>query len=80
MGVSLLDKMTYMTKTQVYLSEEDLSRLKKIARRMKRSLADLVREAVQKTWLRTDIKGPVGLWKKPAAKTAIEHDSIYDER
>ncbi|MBI4584671.1 MAG: ribbon-helix-helix protein, CopG family [Planctomycetes bacterium] len=71
--------MTYMIKTQVYLSFEDLARLKKIAKRMKRSLADLVREAVQKTWLREIPKGPVGLWKKPASKNSNEHDSIYDE-
>jgi hypothetical protein len=69
-----------MTKTQIYLQEEELSCLHQIAKRSRRSVADLVREAIRKTWLRETPRGPVGLWQKPIAKTSAEHDSIYDER
>jgi Ribbon-helix-helix protein, copG family len=38
--------MTPMTKTQVYLREEELEALHEVARRSGRSVAALVREAV----------------------------------
>jgi hypothetical protein len=71
-------KVTHMTKTQVYLRREELDALHKAARRSGRSIAELVREAVRKTWLRHDSEGPVGLWDGNPRRASKDHDSIYD--
>jgi len=72
-----------MIKTQVYFEEDDLKALHRVARRSKRSVAELIREAVKATWLRpassTRVPGPVALWSEEAAVSGSEHDSIYDE-
>ena len=78
-GVTLRDKLTHMVKTQVYLPEEDLEALHRTARRTGKSVAELVREAIRRVWLRPEGKGPVGLWKGEPRRTSMEHDSIYDE-
>jgi hypothetical protein len=70
--------MTPMVKTQVYLRDEELKALHKVAERSGRSVADLVREAIRRVWLRPGAQGPVALWDGPAAHTSIEHDHIYD--
>jgi hypothetical protein len=72
-------KVTHVTKTQVYLPEEDLEALHAISERTGRSLADLIRQAIRDTWLRPEAKGPVGLWAGPVRQTSVSHDSIYDE-
>ena len=54
--------MTPMTKTQVYLREEELEALHEVAKRSGKSVAALVREAVRQVWLRPSSKGPVALW------------------
>ena len=71
--------MTHMTKTQVYLRDEELRALHTVAKRSGRSVADLVREAVRRVWLRPDAQGPVALWDGPLSRTSVEHDHIYDE-
>lgn len=71
--------MTPMTKTQVYLQEDELARLHDAARRHGRSVADLVREAIRRTWLPPAQSGPVALWDGEPRRTSVEHDSIYDE-
>ena len=71
--------MTPMTKTQVYLHEEELSALHAVARRTGRSMADLVREAVRRVWLRPESDGLVALWDGEPRRTSDDHDSIYDE-
>ena len=68
-----------MIKTQVYLREEELQALREAAARSGRSVADLVREAIRKVILRPQAVGPVALWDGEAKRTALEHDSIYDE-
>ena len=68
-----------MVKTQVYLREEELQALHRIAARSGRSIADLVREAVRRTWFRPGADGPVALWDGTPARTSVEHDAIYDE-
>jgi hypothetical protein len=68
-----------MTKTQVYLPEEQLAELHKVAERSGRSVADLIREAISKVWLRPDADGPVALWSGKAKRSSVEHDTIYDE-
>ena len=70
--------MTYMVKTQVYLREEELVALRAAAQRLGRSVADLIREAIRRRWLRPDSDGPVGLWDGPPRRTSVEHDTIYD--
>jgi len=55
-----------------------LQALHVLARKTKRSVADLVREAIRKAWLTPSSQGPVALWKKPTKHTAVDHDSIYD--
>jgi hypothetical protein len=72
--------MTPMVKTQIYFRDDELRALHGVAKRSRRSVADLVREAVRRTWLRQASRGPVALWDGPVAKPASEHDSIYDER
>jgi len=70
--------MTPMTKTQVYFSEGDLSALHKVARRTKRPVAALIREAVQRVWLQEKPEAPVALWGGDVRRTSADHDSIYD--
>lgn len=70
--------MTPMVKTQVYLRREDLEALHDIAERSGRSMAELVREAVQRVWLRPAGEGPVALWDGSPARSSVEHDHIYD--
>jgi hypothetical protein len=67
-----------MTKTQVYFPESDLSALHKVARRAKRPVAALIREAVQRVWLQGEAEGPVALWDGTIKRTSVDHDSIYD--
>ena len=71
--------MTHVTKTQVYLPEEHLAQLQKLAKSSGRSVADLIREAIGRVWLRPERRGPIGLWAGKVEKSSIEHDSIYDE-
>lgn len=71
--------MTPMVKTQVYLPEEELAALHRMARRTGKSVAELVREAVRRVWLRPEGKGPVALWDGEPRRTSVDHDSIYDE-
>lgn len=68
-----------MTKTQVYLRDEELQALHAVAGRSGRSVADLVREAVRRVWLRPDAPGPVALWDGQPSHTSVDHDRIYDE-
>jgi len=78
--VVLTATMTPMRKTQVYLPEEDLRALHRIAKSSKRTVASLVREAVRATWLAPERRGPVAVWAGPVRGGAMDHDSIYDER
>lgn len=71
--------MTPMTKTQVYLREEELAALHEVARRTGKSVAELVREAIRKVWLRPGSQGPVALWDGEPRRTSSEHDTLYDE-
>ena len=68
-----------MVKTQVYLPAEELRALHVVARRKKRKVAELVREAVRRVWLQTTPTGPVALWDGPFAGSAAEHDDAFDE-
>lgn len=68
-----------MAKIQISLRDEERDALHGIAKRSGRSVADLVREAVRRVWLRPDTQGPVALWDGAPAHTSIEHDHIYDE-
>lgn len=67
-----------MVKTQVYLRAEELEALHEAAGRSGRSVADLVREAIRRVWLRPGAEGPVALWDGTPARTSVDHDSIYD--
>ena len=71
--------MTHMVKTQVYLRAEELKALHDVARRSGRSVADLVREAIRRAWLRPQNQGPVALWDGKPSRTSVEHDRLYDE-
>lgn len=78
-GVMSVDNMTPMVKTQVYLRAEELQALHGAAERSGRSVADLVREAIRRVWLRPESQGPVALWDGTPAHTSVDHDHIYDE-
>jgi hypothetical protein len=67
-----------MVKTQVYLGGEELAALHRVAARADRSIADLIREAIRRVWLRPENQGPVGLWEGEPKRTSIDHDGIYD--
>lgn len=71
--------MTPMIKTQVYLPEKELEALHRTARRTRRSVADLVREAIRRVWLRPDSRGPVAIWDGQPGRASVDHDAIYDE-
>ena len=77
--VSRNHKVTYMVKTQVYFPQEEIEALREAAARSRRSVAELIREAVRKTVLKPRYAGPVGIWDGEPKRTAIEHDSVYDE-
>jgi hypothetical protein len=68
-----------MTKTQVYLRQEELEALHAVAAQSGRTMADLIREAVRRTWLRPAREGPVALWDGEPSRGSIDHDTIYDE-
>jgi ribbon-helix-helix CopG family protein len=74
----LKDKLTHMVKTQVYLREEELDQLRETARRSGTSVANLVREAVRRVWIRPGGKGPVALWDGEPGRSSVEHDTIDD--
>lgn len=68
-----------MVKTQVYLPAQDLRALHRLARRVRRPVAALVREAVQRTLVREmPPGGPVGVIRRIRGR-ADEHDSAFDE-
>ena len=71
--------MTHMVKTQVYLGRDELDALHEAAGRSGRSVADLVREAIRRVWLRPGDGGPVALWDGEPARASVDHDSIYDQ-
>lgn len=68
-----------MVKTQVYLPEEELRALHKVAKKKGRPVAELVREAIRKVWLRKPTQGPVALWDGVLGGGANDHDSAFDE-
>jgi len=78
-GVKRHGIMTPVTKTQVYLTEEDLAALHETSRRTGKKVAELIREAVRRVWLQPQDEGPVGLWDGELRRSSVEHDSIYDE-
>jgi Ribbon-helix-helix protein, copG family len=79
--VSSGHKMTPMEKTQVYLRKEELDALRKAAARSRRSVADLIRDAIRKVVLRPPQgEGPVAIWDGEPKRASVDHDSIYDER
>jgi hypothetical protein len=67
-----------MVKTQVYLPAEELAALHREADRTGRSVADLIREAIRRTWLREPGGGPVALWAGPIGATSDDHDIVHD--
>jgi len=68
-----------MTKTQVYLGREELKALHAVADRTGRSVADLIRDAIRRVWLRDHARGPVAVWDGPIARTSVDHDHVYDQ-
>lgn len=78
-GVKMLTRVTPITKTQVYLRQEELEALHAAAARSNRSVADLIREAIRRVWLRPEAQPPVAVCDGPVARTSVDHDHIYDE-
>lgn len=76
---TLLTKVTYMEKTQVYLREEELRALRAAAARSGRSVAELIRDAIRKVVLKPQTDGPVAIWDGEPRRASIEHDSVHDE-
>ena len=74
--VIFCNKLTHMEKTQVYLRKEELDALRKAAARARRSVADLIRDAIIKVVLRPQGDGPVAIWDGVPKRTSVEHDGI----
>ena len=68
-----------MTKTQIYFPDPELKALHRLARNRKKSVAELVREAVRSSLLQAEARGPVAIWDGEPRRPSTEHDSIYDE-
>lgn len=64
---------------QIYFPKEELDALREAAEKSGRSVADIVRESVRKTVLKSKAKGPIALWSGKIRKSSLEHDSIYDD-
>jgi hypothetical protein len=62
-----------MAKVQVYLPAAELRALHVVARRQKRRVADLVREAVRQVWWRENPSGPIALWDGLFAGPSMDH-------
>jgi len=71
--------LTHMTKTQVYLREDELAALHALAGETGQSVAELIRQAIRRVWLKPDGQGVVDLWDGPTAAASLDHDTIYDE-
>jgi hypothetical protein len=67
-----------MVKTEIYLRGEELAALRALAKRSGRSIASLVREAVQERWLAPERRGPVAIWNGPVRLQSSEHDRLID--
>lgn len=78
-GVIEAFTMTPMVKTQVYLPAEDLAALHRVAKRSGKSVAELIREAIRRTWLAPTTRGPVALWGGEPRRASSEHDAVHDE-
>ena len=72
--------MTPVIKTQIYFREAELEALHRAAKKAKKSVAELVREAVRRIWLQPEPEGPVALWDGEPKRGSDDHDSIYDQR
>ncbi len=71
--------MASMVKTQVYLPADELKALHRVAKEKHMKVAELVREAVRATWLKSPPKGPVGLFDGENRGSSSEHDAAFDE-
>jgi hypothetical protein len=68
-----------MEKTQVYLRREEIEAVREAAARSGRSIAEVIRDAIRKTVLKSQPTGPVAIWDGEPKRTSIEHDSVHDE-
>ena len=72
-----------MTKTQLYFPDDELRALHRLSKESGRPVAELVREAVRRTWLTPSTgegaRGPVALWTGPFAGASADHESAFDE-
>ena len=68
-----------MTKIQVYLPDGAAKALRRLAKKRKRSVADLAREALERVWLREPAAGPVGLFHGLSRGSSTDHDWVFDQ-
>ena len=69
---------------QIYLPQEELDALRRIAARSGRSVAAVVRDAIRKVVLppsapEPSAKGLVAIWDGEPKHSPVEHDMIYDQ-
>ena len=72
-------KVAYMEKAQIYLRKEKLDALRNAAARSGRSVAQLVRDAIQKVVLKPRVAGPVAIRDGEPKRSSVEHDGAHDE-
>ena len=73
--------MTHMVKTQINLPEDELKALRETAQRLGLSMADLVREAVRRVWLRPDsISAALWLYGMGCPLVPLSSMTHYDDQ
>ena len=72
--------LTPVEKTQVYIPGDELKSLHRVAKQKGRRVAELIREAIRKVWLRPDPEGPVALWDGPFDGSSVDHESAFDDQ
>ena len=68
-----------MVKTQVYLPDRDLRRMRELSKERGTPIAHMVREAVAEAYLRPPAVGPIALWDGEIGGGSAAHDSAFDE-
>ena len=68
-----------MQRIQIYICDGELVSLREAAWRSRRSVSDLVREAIRKAVPKLNSEGPVAIWGGEPKRASVDHDAVYDE-
>ena len=71
-----------MSRTQIYLTGEQRSQLRRLAEEQHRTMASVIREAIQEYMTRHEdaLADLIGLGRSGNPRSSVDHDSVlYDE-